>query len=204
MNQKLLIPLATVIVGGLSFFLTMFAVMKTIDFDSVKPPEPPPLAADDNPSWHFKNPEFEQWVSQVKDERAALATREEQLKEWETRLQAESREISSVTQTVTKMQTEFDKRVLQFKEQEMANAKKQIKVVSGMSPEGAAVMLNEIPDDEVTKLLFAMKPDISGPILDAMSKLGPTQAKRAALVTQRLKDVVQAPATNTLSSNATP
>lgn len=204
MNSNLLIPLATVVVGGLSFFITMFAVMKTINFDGIKPPEPAPLAADDNPSWHFKNPEFEQWVTQVKDERAALATREEQLKDWETRLQAESREISSVTQTVTKMQNEFDRRVLQFKEQEMANAKKQIKVVSGMTPEGAAAMLNEISDDEVTKLLFAMKPDISGAILDAMSKLGAAPAKRAALVTQRLKDVVQVPATNNFSSNATP
>lgn len=204
MNQKLLIPLATVAVGGLSFFITMFAVVKTMNFDGVKPPEPVPLAADDNPSWHFKNPEFEQWVTQVKDERAALATREEQLKEWETRLKAESREISTITQTVTKMQNDFDKRVLQFKEQEMGNAKKQIKVVSGMTPEGAATMFNEISDDEVTKLLFAMKPDISGPILDAMSKLGAAQARRAALVTQRLKDVVQVPATNNLSSHANP
>jgi flagellar motility protein MotE (MotC chaperone) len=204
MNQTLLIPIATVVVGALSFFITMFAVLKTVNFEGVKPPEPPPLAADDNPSWRFKNPEFEQWVTQIKDERAALATRSEQLKDWENRLKAESREISTVTQTVTKMQEEFDKRVLQFKDQEVTNVKKQIKVVSTMSPEGAATVLGEVSDDEATKMLFSMKPDISGPILDAMSRLGPAQAKRAAAITQRLKDVMQGGPTNTLSSNATP
>ncbi len=204
MNQSLVIPLATVVVGGLSFFLTMFAVLKTVNFDGVKPPPATPLAAEDNPSWKFRNPEFEQWVSQMREERAALALREEQLKDWETRLTAENREISTVTQTVTKLQNDFDKRVLQFRDQEVVNAKKQVKVITGMSPEGAAAMLNEISDDDTAKLLFLMKPDVSGPILDAMSKLGGGQAKRAATLAQRLRDVLPVSGTNTFSSNGTP
>lgn len=202
MNPALIQSLAVVVVGGLAFFMTMFAVLKTVNFEGVKPPAPPPLAADDNPSWHFKNPEFEQWVNQIREERAALAVRAEQLKDWEARLAAENRELSTVTQAVSKQQKEFDQRVLQFKDQEAANIKKQIKVVSGMSPEGAATMFGEISDDEVTKLLFSMKADISGPILDAMSKMGAAQAKRAATITQRIKDVAQFPEGNNLSSNA--
>ncbi len=204
MNPALINALAVVIAGSLAFLITRFAVLKTVNFDGVKPPPPAPLAADDNPSWRFRNPEFEQWVTQMRDERAALAAREEQLKEWETRLKAENREISTITQAVTKQQNDFDKRVLQFKDQEMANVKKQVKVVSGMSPEGAAVMLNEISDEEATKLLFAMKADISGPVLDAMSKLGAAQAKRAAAITQRLKDVMQVASNATPSANGTP
>ena len=130
--------------------------------------------------------------------------REEQLKEWETRLKAENREISTVTQAVTKLQNDFDKRVLLFKEQETVNAKKQVKIVSGMSPEGAAVMLNEISDDETTKLLFLMKADVSGPILDAMSKRGQLYARRAATISQRIKDVLPTSGTNNLTSNANP
>ncbi|HSY19253.1 MAG TPA: hypothetical protein VK815_13000, partial [Candidatus Acidoferrales bacterium] len=140
----------------------------------------------------------------IKEERAALALREEQLKDWEMRLTAENREISTVTSTVTKLQKDFDQRVLQFKDQEAVNAKKQIKVIADMSPEGAATMLNEISDDETAKLLFLMKTDVSGPILDAMSKQGPAKAKRAATITQRLKEVLPISATNSLSSNATP
>jgi flagellar motility protein MotE (MotC chaperone) len=196
--------MTVVLAGGTMFFLTMFATLNTVHFGSLKPAADAPLAADDNPSWKFRNPEFDQWVSQIKEERAALAVREEQLKDWEMRLTAENREISTVTQTVTKLQNDFDKRVLQFKEQEAVNAKKQVKVIADMSPEGAAAMLNEISDDETTKLLFLMKADVSGPILDSMSKLGPMQARRAATIAQRLKEVLPISATNSLSSNATP
>jgi flagellar motility protein MotE (MotC chaperone) len=196
--------MTVVLAGGLMFFFTMFATLKMIHFDGVKLAAAEPLAADDNPSWKFRNPEFDQWVSQIKDERAALALREEQLKDWETRLTAENREISTVTQTVTKLQNDFDQRVLQFKDQEAANAKKQIKVIADMSPEGAAAMLNQLSDDDATKLLYLMRPDISGPILDAMCKLGTSQARRAALITERLKEVLPNSATNSLSSNASP
>jgi flagellar motility protein MotE (MotC chaperone) len=204
MNPALINALAVVLAGGLAFFITMFTVLKTVDFDGIKPPPPAPLAAEDNPSWQFRNPEIDQWVSQIREERAALAVREEQLKDWEIRLAAENREISTVTQTVTKLQNDFDKRVLQFKDQEAANAKKQVKIVSDMSPEGAAAMFNQISDDEAGKLLFLMKPDVSGPILDAMSKLGPAQARRAATISQRLKDVLPMGSTNNLTSNANP
>jgi flagellar motility protein MotE (MotC chaperone) len=130
--------------------------------------------------------------------------REEQLKDWETRLAAENREISTVTQTMTKLQNDFDKRVLLFRDAETANVKKQVKVISVMSPDGAAAMLKEISDDETTKLLFLMKADISGPILDAMSRQGGAQARRAASLAQRIKDVMPVSGTNSLSSNASP
>lgn len=204
MNRILTSPMTVVLSGGLMFFLTMFATLSMVHLGTVQLPSQVPLAADDNPSWRFRNPEFDQWVSQIKEERAALALREEQLKDWEMRLTAENREISTVTSTVTKLQKEFDQRVLQFKDQEAVNAKKQVKVIADMSPEGAAAMFNQISDDETTKLLFLMKSDVSGPILDAMSKQGPAQAKRAATITQRLKEVLPISATNSLSSNATP
>jgi flagellar motility protein MotE (MotC chaperone) len=202
MNRILQSPAAVVILGGLMFFFTMFMMLSTVHFGPVATAAKVPLMAEDDPSWKFRNPEIDQWVAQIKDERESLATREQQLQEWEARLAAESRELSSVTQAVSKVQADFDQRVLLFKDQEKENLKKQLKVVAGMSPEGAAAMLNEIPDDDVTKLLFAMKPDNSAAILDAMSKLG--QARRAAALAQRLKDVLPMSATNNLSSNASP
>jgi flagellar motility protein MotE (MotC chaperone) len=59
-----------------------------------------------------------------------------------------------------------------------------------------------MPDDEVTRLLYAMKPDVSGAILDAMSKAGGGAAKRAATLTGRIKDILPASATNNLAANA--
>ena len=65
-------------------------------------------------------------------------------------------------------------------------------------------MFNTISDDEVVKLLYLMKTDVSGPILDAMSKQGPGLARRAANITQRLKDVLPISGTNNPTSNASP
>ena len=64
-------------------------------------------------------------------------------------------------------------------------------------------MLNEMPDDEVARLLYTLKPDISGAILDAMSKVGGPSAKRAAALTERIKDILQIP-TNNPPTNVSP
>jgi flagellar motility protein MotE (MotC chaperone) len=59
-----------------------------------------------------------------------------------------------------------------------------------------------MPEDEVAQLLYTMKPDVSGAILDAMSKLGNAPAKRAAALTERIKDILPASATNNPNANA--
>lgn len=204
MNRLLQSPVAVVVVAALMFFLTMFAVLGSVHFGKAAPATKPPLMAEDDPSWKFHNPDIDQWVAQMKDEREALAVREQQCKEWEARLAAESREVSAVTQAVTRTQAEFDKRILLFTEQQKDNVKKQLKVIADMTPDGAAAMLNEMPDDEVARLLYSMKADVSGAILDAMSKPGGAAAKRAAALTERIKDILPISATNNLTANARP
>ena len=202
MNRILQSPAAVVTIAGLMFFTTLFAVISTTHFGAVTALAKATLMAEDDPSWKFHNPDIDQWVSQIKDERDALAVREQQLKEWEARLAAESHEISSITQAVSKAQADFDKRVLMFTDQEKDNVKKQLKVIAAMSPEGVTTMINEMSDDEVAKLLYAMKPDIAGATLDAISKLGGASAKRAASLAARIKDVLPMSATNNLTANA--
>jgi flagellar motility protein MotE (MotC chaperone) len=147
-------------------------------------------SANDDPSWRFRNPEFEQWIAELKSERAALETRAQQLKELQTRLDAERQEVLAYTQVVHQLQVEFDKNVIRLKEQSADNIKRQVKIIAGMSPEGAANMLNEMPDDEIVHVLFLLKPDQASPILDAMSKMGKAEAKRAAVFTEQLRKVV--------------
>lgn len=203
MNRILQSPGTVVLVGGVVFFLTMFAVFQTAHLGTPTVAARPAVSAEDSPSWKYRNPEMDQWVTQIKEERESLALRTEQLKEWEARLAATSREISTVTQIVSQLQADFDKRVLLFKDQEKDNFKRQIKVVAGMTPDGAATMFNEMSDDEVTKMLFLMKADVSAPILDSMSRQGHAHAARAGILANRLKDVLSVPATNTLA-NAKP
>ena len=147
-------------------------------------------SATDDPSWKFKNPEFDQWIAQMKDEKEALALREQQLNEWQTRLDAEQQEIATVTQTVTRLQSDFDKNVIRFRTQETDNVKRQAKLLAAMSPAGASAMFNEMPDDDVVRILFTMKTDEASVILDTMSKLGKPEARRAAALTGRLHQVL--------------
>jgi len=202
MSRMLQSPLVVVPVACLMFFGTMFVLLRSLPIGQVTVAEKEVPTANDDPSWKFHNPDIDQWVSQIKDERDSLAVREEQLKEWEARLSAESREIATVTQAVTKTQEAFDKRVLQFTDQQKDNIKKQLKVITDMSPDGAVAMMNELPDDEVARMLYTLKPDVSGAILDAMSKQGGPAAKRAATLTERIKDILPGASTNNLSANA--
>ena len=202
MNKIIQSPATVLLLGGIIFFATMFAVISGVHFGAVNAPEKVAVSASDDPSWKFHNPEMDQWVTQMKDEREALTLRAQQLKEWEAQLNAQGKELSTVTRAVSNVQAQFDKRVVLFTEQEKENAKKQVKVIAGMTPDGAAAMLGEMSDPEVTKLLYAMKNDLAGGILDAISKQGPVQAKRAALLAQKLKDVMNAPATNNANAYA--
>jgi flagellar motility protein MotE (MotC chaperone) len=195
-------PVAVVVAAGLSFFISLFLLLHLVPLGLVAAAGPDSRRAEDDPSWKFHNPDIDQWVSQIKSERDALALREQQLKDWEARLASESREIAAVTQAVTRTQQDFDKRVVVFNDQQKDNVKKQLKVISEMTPDGAVAMMNQMPDEEVVRLLYSLKADISGAILDAMSKLGPTQAQRAAALTEKIKAVMPAPAANNLTANA--
>ena len=141
----------------------------------------------DAPSWQFLNPEFDQWLAEIKQEKASLALREQQLQELQTRLDTERKELTTVTQTVYQLQSEFDKNVLRIKDQEIENVKRQAKVISGMSPEAAAGLINEMPEDVAVQILFTMKPDEASVVLEAFSKLGKNEARRAALMTERMR-----------------
>lgn len=148
----------------------------------------PDYSADDDPSWRFRNPEFNEWVSQIQNEKARLDQRQQQLDEWQTRINTELQEMSLVTQTVWQLQSEFDTNVVRFKAQEMDNVKHQAKLIAAMSPEGAVSMFAQMSDDDVVRILFVMKPDQASAILDTLSKSG--EAKRAALLTERLHQVL--------------
>ena len=154
----------------------------------------PDYSAEDDPSWRFRNPEFNQWVAQIQNEKEKLDLREQQLDDWQRRINLELQEMSLVTQTVNDLQSNFDRNVIRFKAQETDNVKHQAKLVSAMSPQGAVAMFSQMSDDDVVRILFAMKPDQASVILDTLSTMGPAEAKRAALLTDRLHQVLPEPA----------
>jgi flagellar motility protein MotE (MotC chaperone) len=186
----------TMLLGGLLFFGTTAALLKPSQFPVtiVEAREKAP-ATSNEPSWKFRNPEMDQWIEEIKREKEALNVREQQLKDLETRLNAERQEIAVVTQAVSQMQTDFDKNVVRLSSQDADNLKHQVKLLSGMSPEGASATLTEMSDDDVIRILFTMKADQASLMLDTLSKQGKAQAKRAAGIFERMRRTIpQTPA----------
>lgn len=191
-----------VLVGGVLYLAATVLLLPPAKFAGLRPAAPTNRSAADDPSWKFRNPELNQWVAQIKEEKDALALREQHLNELQTRLSAERQEIMTVTQTVAQLQSEFDRSVVRFSAQETENVRRQAKLVAAMSPAGAAAMIAEMQDDDVVRILFTMKTDEASAILDNLSTRGKDDAKRAATLTVRLHQVLPT-TTNTTARVAT-
>jgi flagellar motility protein MotE (MotC chaperone) len=141
----------------------------------------------------FVNPEMDELMAELRVQREALASRESQLKAWEARLQAERSELTIVTQMVSRAQSEFDKSVLKIRADETANLKRLAKTYADMSPQAATSILKNQDDQVFAKVLTLMKePEVAG-ILEQLAKLGEPEAKRAALLAERLRLAASTP-----------
>ena len=145
------------------------------------------------PSWTFQNPELNQLMSELKDEREALRLRATQLNELEVRLSTERQEICLVTQTVDRLRKELDATVSRETDEEAVNLKKLAKVYATMSPTGAARILKEMDDDQIVKILALMKEADSAPLLEGIGQGDKQDVKRAALISNRLRLTILPP-----------
>jgi flagellar motility protein MotE (MotC chaperone) len=137
--------------------------------------------------WDMSNPELDRLIAELKKEKEGLSQRDTQLKELEARLDAERAEITIVTQAVHRMRLEFEKKYVQVREEEVANLKRLAKMYASMSPEGAATILKQMEEEQALKFMVFMKDGETGPLLEAFAKLGEAEAKRAAMLTDRLR-----------------
>lgn len=182
-------PLTAMVLGGLSFLLTMFALIEKPLKIAAKPPPPTEEERNDG-FWERHDPEVDQLLKEIKSEKESLAKRATELRDLETRLAAERAEINQITQRVAQLQFEFDQNIIRVKEEEVPNLKKLARMYTAMSPEGASAIMRELDDMVVVKLMTFMKEDQSAPLLDAMALQGEAQAKRAATIAEALRKTV--------------
>lgn len=136
---------------------------------------------------NFSNPEIDELMTELRSRREALIARENQLKTWEARLQAERSELTIVTQMVSRAQSEFDKSVLKIRADETANLKRLAKTYSEMSPQAATAILKNQDDQVFAKILLLMKEQEVAGILEQLAKQGESEAKRASLLAERIR-----------------
>jgi flagellar motility protein MotE (MotC chaperone) len=174
------------LIGALSYMGTTIALWQAPLIDPLPAPSPV-VDRMPKPSWEFLNPEVDQLISDLENQKQALDKRERELKTLAARLETEKSEVGALTQMVAKAQAEFDRHVLRIKEQEVVNLKRLAKIYSTMTPEGAVSILIELPDDELVKQLVHMKDSETAPMLELMAAKGQDQAQRVAKLTSRMR-----------------
>ena len=139
------------------------------------------------PSWAFFNPEMDQIIAELKMEKETMAGKEKQLGELELRLKADRSELDEATKRITKIQDQCNRDLLRIKDDEVGNLKKLAKMYSSMEPASAARIMRELDDAVVVKIITLMKDADTGVILDAFSRLGEVETKRAAKISENLR-----------------
>lgn len=184
------------VLGAVLYFVGLSGAWKQhIANTPVTPVEEEKVETPIGPSWTFQNPEIELLVGELKKEKEALAVRSTELNELAARLNAERQELMQTTQRVQVMQSQFDQSVTRIQEEETVNLKKMAKTYASMSPDAAVRIFKELDDMVVVKIFRFMKETETAPIMEAMSKLGKEDAKRAATLAEKLRLTLNPPVT---------
>jgi flagellar motility protein MotE (MotC chaperone) len=190
MIQLLQSPWLAAGLGTLLYFATTAWFLRPAQFTAA-PPHPGAFPEDElrplEPSWVFKNPEIDQMLAELQQQREAANTRAQELREFETRLAVERQELHAITQEVSRLQRQLDADFTAIRDDELTNLKRLAKVYAAMSPEGAARILLEFDDDQAVKLFALMKESESALVLELMAQDGQLAARRVALLSDRLR-----------------
>lgn len=181
-------PWFAAVLGTVAFLATMAALMKLPPMQVAAHTDTRALPSPGNdPSWKFRNPEFDQWLTELREEKQNLQAKEAQLKELQGRLEAERAELNVATQLVSQLQADFDRSVVRYKAQEDENLKREIKLLSTMPLETTIKMLLGKSNEDAVRLLILMKTEQTAQILDTISKSGKEESKRAATLMDMMR-----------------
>jgi flagellar motility protein MotE (MotC chaperone) len=181
------------LLGLAVYLLTTLVLFRPIAHPPANLVKEIPARKTPGPSWTFHNPEADLLISELKQEKEALAAKEKELKDLALRLQTERAELGQITQAVHQLQADFDQNITRVREGETVNLKKLAKTYAAMTPDGAAAILRALDDDSAVKILMFMKESETAPILEALAKPGELQAKRVAAISERLRLSINTP-----------
>ena len=156
-------------------------------------PEVDPHAAPEAPKfvdWSFITPEIEAMRTELKERLAAVEVRESELRDYELRLKAERAEIEKIRREVDRMRAKVETTITSVETVEQKNLKTLAATYSNMTPAACLAIFREMEDDTVVKILFYMKPDPVGQILEEMARTKEgegTLAGRAAVISNKLR-----------------
>lgn len=140
--------------------------------------------------WGFWSIELENLATDLRDEKAKLAKREELLDQREARFGAERQELEKLRHELEIARNEISQKMVEIKADELKNLRSLSQTYAALSPKAAVAIFKDMDDVTIVKILSLMKADITGPIFEEMSKAAdPSWPKRAGALSERLRVV---------------
>lgn len=140
--------------------------------------------------WDFWTIEIENLASELKDGRAVVKKREEELAAREARLVAEKQELLKQRQELETLRADIGNKMIEIQADEMKNLKSLAAMYSNLTPKATLTIFKEMDDLSVAKLLSLMKTDVVSPLFEEMTKQAatdPAMGKRAAALSEKLR-----------------
>jgi flagellar motility protein MotE (MotC chaperone) len=140
--------------------------------------------------WGFWTIEIENLASELKDQKAVVKKREDELAQREERLNAERQELVKQRQQLEALRDDITGRVVSIQADETKNLKSLVATYSNLTPKATLIIFKEMDDTMVVKLLSLMKTDIVSPLFEEMSKQAATDpaiGKRVATLSEKLR-----------------
>jgi flagellar motility protein MotE (MotC chaperone) len=146
--------------------------------------------------WDFWTIEIDNLTSELKEEKARLAKRSDDLDQREQHLAIEQQELDKVRADIESMHQQMEQRITMISADESKNLRSLAQTYTNLSPKGAVAIFREMDDATAVKILSLMKPDVVGPIFEEMANGtsgDPTLARRAAVLSDKLRLLRAAP-----------
>ncbi|PTY08795.1 hypothetical protein DB347_04285 [Opitutaceae bacterium EW11] len=140
--------------------------------------------------WDFWTIEIENLASELKDGRAVVKKREEELAAREARLVAEKQELLKQRQELETLRADIGNKMIEIQADELKNLKSLAAMYSNLTPKATLTIFKEMDDLSVAKLLSLMKTDVVSPLFEEMTKQAatdPAMGKRAAALSEKLR-----------------
>ena len=190
MMAKILNPMSATIVAvflGVAVGLAWYQVKARPMLATTAPRPVAARAVEKEKGWDFWTIEVDNLSSELKGEKERLRAEAEQLDLKAQRLASEEQELKKVRANLDSMRKEINDRVVEISADESKNLRTLSQMYTNLTPKAAVAIIQEMDDTMAIKILSLMKPDIVGPIFEAMAQNGQTDARRAAALSDRLR-----------------
>jgi flagellar motility protein MotE (MotC chaperone) len=146
--------------------------------------------------WDFWTIEIDNLTSELKEEKARLAKRSDDLDQREAHLAIEEQELGKVRADIESMHQQMEQRITTISADESKNLRTLAQTYTNLTPRAVVAIFRQMDDATAVKILSLMKPDVVGPIFEEMAdgaSSDPSMAHRAAVLSDKLRLLRTAP-----------